>query len=460
MIDIKKEIFRAYDIRGIVDIDFDTEWVEKLGQACGTWFLKHGWNRAVIGHDCRHSSSAYQEAIARGLNASGIDVVFLGLVPTPAFYFAAKHLNFKAGVMITASHNPPEFNGFKIWGGETTIHSEQIQEIYSIMKSGKLSEGSGFCTAHNIIPSYSEALLSRIKITRPVKVVIDGGNGAGGLIAYDLLKRAGAEAIPLYCEPDGNFPNHHPDPVVEDNLTDLKKVVLKHKAEVGIGLDGDADRIGSVDEKGLFLSGDRLLAIYSRELLSRKPGETVIADVKCSHLLFEDIKKHHGTPLMAVTGHSFMKSKMIETGAGLGGEISGHIFFKDRFFGFDDGIYSALRLVEILSSSTTPLSQMLADWPKTYYTPELRIECPESIKFKVVETALNYFKTRYEVISIDGARILFPDGWALIRASNTQAALTLRFESTSEKGLEELRSVVEKPLQNWIAGKDLLNQEG
>lgn len=457
MKDVKREIFRAYDIRGVVDRDFDHQWVERLGQACGTWFRKYGWQRAVIGHDCRHSSPGYQEAIAQGLNAAGVDVIQLGLVPTPAFYLAAKTLNLKAGIMITASHNPPEFNGFKIWGGETTIHSGQIQELYSIMKSGEFSRGSGFCTAHNFIPTYIDTLFSKIRIKRPVKVVIDGGNGAGGHIAYELLKRAGVEAIPLYCDPDGDFPNHHPDPVVEEYIGDLKKAVVEHGAEVGIGLDGDADRIGAVDEKGRLIPGDRLLAIYSRELLARKPGETVIADVKCSHLLFSDIEEHGGKPLMAVTGHSIMKARMAETGAALGGEMSGHIFFKDRFFGFDDGIYSALRLVEILSASETPLSQMLADWPASYYTPEIRIDCPEEIKFKVVEAALKYFENGYEVISIDGVRIAAPDGWALLRASNTQAALTLRFEANSPERLNELRSIVETPLKDWIAGKGLID---
>lgn len=454
--DINKDVFRAYDIRGIVGIDFDIKWVEDLGRACGTWFVRHGWNRAVIGHDCRHSSAGYQAAIAAGLNSCGVDVVFLDMVPTPVFYFAARHLDFKAGVMITASHNPPEFNGFKIWGGETTIHSENILEIYDIMKSASFVEGSGLCTYHNIIPTYSETLLSGIEIKRPVKVVVDGGNGTGGLLACDLLERAGIEVVPLYCEPDGNFPNHHPDPVIEEYTADLKKAVLQHGAEAGIGLDGDADRIGVVDDTGRLMPGDRLLGVFAREILSRKPNSTIIADVKCSHLLFEDIKKHSGNPLMAVTGHSIMKSRMLETGAELGGEISGHIFFKDRFLGFDDGIYAALRIVEILSGAKTPLSQMLADWPETFYTPEIRVDCPENIKFKVVETALDFFSGTYEVISIDGVRIIFPDGWALIRASNTQAALTLRFEADTVERLNELRLIVEEPLRNWTKGHDLL----
>ncbi|MBI9112024.1 phosphomannomutase/phosphoglucomutase [Maridesulfovibrio ferrireducens] len=443
---INKEIFRAYDIRGVVDVDFDEEWVENLGRACGTWFRRKGWDRAVIGHDCRHSSPGYQTAIIRGLNMSGVDVLFLDMVPSPAFYFAAKKLNYKAGVMITASHNPPEFNGFKIWGEDTTIHSGDIQDIYELMENNDFIDGTGMGSFHNIIPYYIEDLLSGIKLKRPVKVVLDGGNGAGGHIALELLRQAGAEVIPLYCEPDGDFPNHHPDPVVEAYMGDLLKAVVEHGAEAGIGLDGDADRIGAVDETGKLMPGDRLLAIYARDMLSKNPGEMVVADVKCSHLLFEDISKHGGKPLMAKTGHSIMKAKMAETGAGLGGEMSGHIFFADRFYGFDDGLYAALRLIEILSQEEKPLSKMLEDWPETFFTPELRIDCPEKIKFELVELATTQFKTEYEVIDIDGARILFEDGWALIRASNTQAALTLRFEASSPERLTQIRTIVESLL--------------
>lgn len=447
MKDIKREIFRAYDIRGVVGSDFDEEWVEQLGKACGTWFKSKGWDRAVVGHDCRHSSPAYQSAIIRGLNSCGIDVLFLDLVPSPAFYFAARKLNYKAGVMITASHNPPEFNGFKIWGNDTTIHSGDIQEIYEIMKSGTFNSGKGMASGHDIVPYYIEDLLKDIEIKRPVKIVLDGGNGAGGHIALDLLRKAGVDVIPLYCDPDGDFPNHHPDPVVEKYMGDLLEAVVTHGAEAGIGLDGDADRIGAVNEKGEMIPGDRLLAVYAREMLGRKPGSTVIGDVKCSHLLFDDIEKHGGKAVMARTGHSIMKAKMAETDAELGGEMSGHIFFSDRFYGFDDGIYSALRLVEIISEAVEPLSKMLDDWPQTYFTPELRIDFPEQIKFKVVENAVKELSKQYEVIDIDGARIIFENGWALVRASNTQAALTMRFEADSPEHLDKMRNTVETLLE-------------
>ncbi len=451
MKEIRKEIFRAYDIRGVVDQDFDEEWVERLGRACGTWFRSKGWDRAVLGHDCRHSSPAYQQAVGRGLNASGVDVLFLNLIPTPALYFAAKKLNYKAGVMITASHNPPEFNGFKVWGGETTIHTDDIQEIYKIMESGDFVDGSGMASYHDIAPYYIEDLLSDIKLERPVKVVLDGGNGAGGQIALEMLRQAGAEVIPQYCEPDGNFPNHHPDPVVAEYMGDLFKAVVEHGADVGIGLDGDADRIGAVDEKGNLIPGDRLVALYSREMLERKPSETVVADVKCSHLLFKDISEHGGKPLMARTGHSVMKAKMIETGAGLGGEMSGHIFFSDRFYGFDDGLYSALRLLEILSRTDKPISEMWDEWPQTFFTPELRVEYPEEIKFELVQRALEELAKDYEVIDIDGVRVVFDGGWALVRASNTQAALTLRFEASSQEQLTEIKDTVESLLERLAA---------
>ncbi|WP_320171510.1 phosphomannomutase/phosphoglucomutase [Maridesulfovibrio sp.] len=455
MKEINREIFRAYDIRGVVGSDFDEEWVEMLGRACGTWFRKKGWDRAVVGHDCRHSSPAYQQAMVKGLNSCGVDVLFLDLVPSPVFYFAARKLGYMAGVMITASHNPPEFNGFKVWGKDTTIHSGDILDIYEIMKSGDFAEGCGVASFHNIIPFYVEDLLSGIRIERPVRVVLDGGNGAGGHIALELLRRAGADVIPLYCDPDGDFPNHHPDPVVEKYMGDLLAAVVDHKAEAGIGLDGDADRIGAVDENGRLMPGDRLLAIYAREMLGRKPGETVIGDVKCSHLLFSDIETHGGKAIMARTGHSIMKAKMAETGAGLGGEMSGHMFFSDRFYGFDDGIYAALRLVEILSKSKPPLSGMLEDWPETFFTPELRVDCPERIKFRIVERAVEELSKRFRVITIDGARVVFEHGWALVRTSNTQAALTLRYEADSPQHLEEIRKIIDsllKQLRNELEG--------
>ncbi len=447
---ISREIFRAYDIRGVVDRDFDSEWVEALGRACGTFFVRHGWSRALIGCDCRASSPEYVERLCKGINDTGVDVVVLGLVSTPVFYYAAKHLGFRAGIMVTASHNPPDQNGFKIWGGESTIYGQDIVAVYDLMISGDFARGTGLTSWHDIRPSYAEDLLSRVHLERQVKVVVDGGNGTSGELTADILRRAGAEVTCLYCEPDGSFPNHHPDPVVEEYAGDLKDKVLEVGADVGIGLDGDGDRIGAVDERGRLLFGDQLLAIYARELLAEAPGATVLGDVKCSHLLFRDIAEHGGNPVMCATGHSLVKARMKETGAGLGGEMSGHMFFGHNYYGFDDATFGALRLVEILSRSPLPLSRYLDNWPTVFNTPEIRMECPEDIKFEVVRRAQEYFAKQHEVIDIDGVRVVFSDGWGLLRASNTQAVLVLRFEAESGERLAEIRQVIERPLMRWI----------
>jgi len=451
MKEINREIFRAYDIRGVVDQDFDPEWVETLGRACGTYFMGLGINQAVVGHDCRHSSPEYQARMVRGLQSTGVDVVFLNMVATPLFYFAVKKLGRKAGVMVTASHNPSDFNGFKVWAGDSTIHSQEIQNIYEIMVKGEFAVGKGVSSELDIEPEYLAYLKDQGPIAGPVRVVVDGGNGAAGLVCAQALENAGAEVIPIFCQPDGNFPNHHPDPTVMKNNADLVATVLKEKAQLGIGLDGDGDRIGVVDEKGQMIYGDQLLAIYARDVLKNKPGSSVIGEVKCSHLLFNDIEKHGGRPIMWKTGHSLIKAKMKEENAPLAGEMSGHMFFADRYYGFDDAIYSAQRLVEIVARKKhTLVSQYLDDWPKTFNTPELRMECPERIKFKVVKKAQEFFRQDYNIVDVDGVRIIFEDGWALLRASNTQPVLVLRFEAESEARLTEFRKIIEKPLKKWI----------
>jgi len=451
MKEINQGIFRAYDIRGVVDKDFDEEWVETLGRACGTYFRRQGLAQAVVGHDCRHSSPAYQAAMANGLAATGVDVIVLNMVSSPMFYFAVKTLGKKAGVMITASHNPPEFNGFKVWAGESTIHSEEIQEVYNIMTAGEFETGSGVVSEHDIQPAYVEELSSQLNLPEPIKVVVDGGNGAGGDVCADILRKCGAEVVEIYTEPDGSFPNHHPDPIVAEYMTDLMGKVVEAGAAAGIGLDGDGDRIGIIDEQGNLLYGDQLLAIYARGVLKKSPGATVIAEVKCSHLLYQDIKKHGGNGVMWKTGHSLIKAKMRETGAVLAGEMSGHMFFADRYYGFDDGAYAALRFVEIMSERPgEPVSSYLADWPKTFNTPEIRKDCPDAIKFDVVARAQEHFRKQYDIIDVDGVRITFPDGWGLMRASNTQPVLVLRFEAESEKRLAEIREVIEAPLDAWI----------
>lgn len=452
-----KHVFRAYDIRGLVDTDFKGDWVERLGKACGLYFLRHGQQSAVVGRDCRPSSPAFLNALVRGLTSVGVDVISIGMVPTPALYFAVKHLNRAAGVMITASHNPPQYNGFKIWSGPTTIYGEAIQEIWRIMHAEDfptLASGVGVASEHDILPSYKEAILSRNRLSssmnRPLKVVVDGGNGSGGLVLAEVLESMGADVTRLFCEPDGTFPNHHPDPIVEDNMRALMASVRENGADLGIGLDGDADRLGAVDARGRLLNGDELLAIYARDLLERQPGALILGDVKCSDRLFNDITARGGEPRMCVTGHSVVKAKMQETGAALAGELSGHMFFAENWYGFDDALYGAARLLDILSRLPEPLTA-LPGWPTAFSTREVQLVCPDEHKFAVVKKAQDFFAKRYPMSDIDGARVTFPHGWGLVRASNTQPVLVLRFEADSTEHLAAIRQEMETHIEGWIA---------
>ncbi len=445
----QNHIFRAYDIRGIVDVDFDLEWVRRLGQTLGAYFLQCGHQSAVVGRDCRPSSPSFNHALADGLSASGVDVINIGMVPTPVLYFAVKHLGKSAGVMITASHNPPEYNGFKIWSGFTTIYGTEIQKIRTIFENNAFPSGNGLICEHDIMPAYIDAVTSGTSLARPIKVVVDAGNGAGGPAMLDILRRLGAETVPLYCEPDGNFPNHHPDPTIEANMTDLIAKVAAEGAEVGIGLDGDADRLGVVDAAGRLLNGDELLAIYARELLARRPGSQIIADVKCSDRLFKDIRNRGGDPLMWITGHSVVKAKMQETGAPLAGELSGHMFFDDQWHGFDDAIYGAARLLGILSRSTEKLTEM-PGWPLAFSTREIQLPCPDSCKERAVSMARENFKAKYNTYDIDGARVSFDDGWGLVRASNTQPVLVLRFEAENAARLAEIKDEMETVIKSCV----------
>lgn len=448
-----KYVFRAYDIRGLVDTDFTGDWVERLGKACGLYFLQRGQRSAVVGRDCRPSSPAFLEALTRGLTSVGVDVISIGMVPTPALYFAVKHLNRQAGVMITASHNPPQYNGFKIWSGPTTIHGEAIQDVWRIMSAGEFpapEHGAGVASEHDILPAYKEAILARAKLSKPIKVVVDGGNGSGGEVLADILDTMGADVTRLFCEPDGTFPNHHPDPIVEDNMRALMAKVREMGADLGIGLDGDADRLGAVDANGRLLNGDELLAIYARDLLERQPGALVMGDVKCSDRLFNDIRQRGGNPQMCVTGHSVVKAKMQETGAPLAGELSGHMFFAENWYGFDDALYGAARLLDILSRLAEPLTQ-LPGWPAAFSTREVQLACPDKHKFAVVKKAQEFFGQRYPMNAIDGARVTFPHGWGLVRASNTQPVLVLRFEADSPEHLSQIRQEMESHIEAWIA---------
>ena len=448
-------IFREYDIRGMVGKDLTPDVVREIGRGYGTMMRNLGKRHVTVGRDNRLSSKDFRDAIVEGILSTGIDVTDCGLIPTPLLYFSLFHLPVDGGVQITGSHNPPEFNGFKLGVGKTTIHGKEIQHVREIIESGKLSQGKGTLKEYDIITPYLEMVKSKIKLNKKLKVVIDGGNGTSGLIAPKLLRDLGCEVTELYCNLDGNFPNHFPDPTVVKNLTDLIKKVKDEKADVGIGYDGDADRIGVVDNDGNIIWGDQLMIIFARDILKRKKGAKVVFEVKCSQNLGNDIKKHGGIPIMWAAGHSLIKDKMLKENAEFGGEMSGHIFFKDGYFGFDDAIYASLRLLLILSNTNQKITEMLADVPKTFTTPEIRVDCPDEEKFEIVKKITSDFKKEYDVIDIDGARVIFNGGWGLIRASNTQPVLVVRFEAETEKKLEDFKKILYQRLNKFPALKNL-----
>ena len=426
--------------------------VRRATQGLANYIIKQGGaaKGVAIAFDSRHMSPEFAMEAAMTLAANGIKAYkFESLRPTPELSFAVRELGCVAGINITASHNPPEYNGFKVWAGQSTIHGEEIQKIKAIFEEGAFAEGTGTASRIDIIPTYKQDILSRFKLARPVKVVLDGGNGAGGEICADILTKLGATVIPMFCEPDGDFPNHHPDPVVEANMQALMARVKEEKADLGIGLDGDADRLGIVDPDGRLLFGDEVLSLYARELLTRKPGSTVIADVKCSSRLFNDIKAHGGTPMMWTTGHSIIKAKMQEVGAPLAGEMSGHMFFADNWYGFDDAIYGSARFVALFSAQDKPMTE-LPGWPASFATREINIPCPDNAKFAVVEKVKAHFRALYDTIELDGARVNFPHGWGLVRASNTQPVLVTRFEADSAEALAAIREEMKTPLKKWI----------
>jgi len=444
-------IFREYDIRGTVETDLTGELVLKLGKAVGTYLLEHNIKEMVVGRDCRLSSDSLRDSLVKGLLSTGIDVVDIGVCHSPLLYFSLFHLDKNGGVMITGSHNPPEFNGFKICRGKTTIYGSEIQKLKDIIKKGTFTTGSGNLSDTDILPAYWNKIAEDIKLSKELKVVIDAGNGTGGHASVPLLKRLGCRVQELYCNMDGNFPNHHPDPTVPHCLKDLIETVKKEKADVGIGYDGDADRIGAVDEKGNIIWGDMLLIIFAREILKESPGATFISEVKASQNFYNDITQKGGRAVMWKTGHSLIKAKMKEENALLAGEMSGHMFFAHRYFGFDDAVYATCRLLEILSQTKAPLSSLLSDLPETFTTPEIRIDCPDSKKFEITEKVKAHFKKSYETIDIDGVRILMENGWGLVRSSNTQPVLVLRFEADSRERLEKIKNEVESVVESFIS---------
>jgi phosphomannomutase/phosphoglucomutase len=400
-----------------------------------------------VGRDCRLSSDRYAERLIAGLTATGAEVTDIGVCPTPLLYFSIAHLEQDGGVMITASHNPGEYNGFKICRGLDSVHGEELQQVFAIVQNGDFVVGEGSRRAMDLAPAYTAVLTENLKLARPMRVAVDAGNGTAGPLAVPILTALGCEVVPLYCEMDGRFPNHPADPTVAANLADLIRTVLDRGLDLGIGFDGDGDRIGVVDERGRIVYGDRLMILFAREILARKPGATFISEVKCSKTLYDDIERHGGRAIMWKTGHALIKKKMKEVKAELAGEMSGHMFFADRYFGFDDAIYAAGRLLEILSATDRRIAELLADVPATVTTPEIRVDCPDPIKFDVVARVTAVLRRSHPVIDIDGVRVLFEDGWGLVRASNTQPALVLRFEAFTEDRLAEIRDLVEGVLR-------------
>ena len=442
-------IFREYDIRGLAEEDFDVHFARLLGQVHGSAVAEKGGKRVAVGWDCRATSEGYAKAVMDGLQSAGLKVYDIGVCPTPVLYFSLFHLDLDGGVEVTASHNPSEYNGFKVCAGKETIYGARLQELRSRIERKDFKERSGGGReSYSIIPPYQEHLRRDVpRLERPLKVVVDAGSGVAGPVAPVIFRRLDCEVWEIACIPDGTFPIHHPDPTVPENLELLIHKVKEVKADLGIAYDGDGDRIGVVDEQGNILWGDDLLILFARDVLKRHPGAVVISEVKCSQRLFDQIKLHGGVPIMWKAGHSLLKAKMKETHAVLAGEMSGHMFFADRYFGYDDAIYASIRLLELLARTRKPLSALLADVPKSFSTPEIRVDCPDDQKFVITERARDFFRRHYPIIDIDGVRIQFPEGWGLIRASNTQPALVLRFEAQTPDKLREYREIIEAKLK-------------
>lgn len=440
-------IFREYDIRGIAGNDIMEEDVVSIGKAYGSLLNQQNKKKISVGRDCRQTSEKFSELFIQGILSTGCDVIDIGTCPTPVLYFSIQHLNLDGGAMVTASHNPPEYNGFKLMSGLDSIHGSGLQDIRGIIDKNEFVQGNARVSQKDVITPYKEYILNNIDIRGSIKIGIDAGNGTGGITALPVLKSLGCEVHDIYCDMDGTFPNHEADPTQKKNLLDLIKLVKDKNLDLGVGYDGDADRIGVVDKNGGVIYGDQLMVIYAREILARNPGATFISEVKCSMVMYDDIRKHGGNAIMWRTGHSLIKKKMKEENAALAGEMSGHMFFKDRYLGFDDALYATCRLLEIMADTGLGVDELIADLPKTYTTPEIRVDCADEIKFDVVDKIVALFKAKQTVIDIDGLRAIYDDGWGLVRASNTQPALVLRFEALSEKRLDDIRNEIESELK-------------
>ena len=443
---VSQGIFRQYDIRGIVGRDLTEEAATLIGRAYGTYLLGNDARGAVsVGRDNRPSGAMLRDALIRGVTSTGLDVIDVGVIPTPLLYWSLHHLPVSGGIQITGSHNPPEYNGFKLSEGTTSLHGEGIQRLYQIIQSGTFATGEGRVRYEPVIEPYLDDIVQRIgPLSRSLRVVLDCGNGAGALVGPQLLQRIGADLTTLFCESDGTFPNHHPDPTVVENLEDIIAAVREQRADVGIAFDGDADRIGVIDERGEIIWGDHVLILYARDVLERTGrGQAVIFDVKCSQALPDAIEAAGGRPIMWKTGHSLIKDKMKAECAPVAGEMSGHMFFEEGFYGHDDAIYGAARLLRILADANRSVSELLADVPRFVSTPEIRVEVDEERKFGIVEDAVKHFRAVHDVIDVDGVRVLFGDGWGLIRASNTQPVLVLRYEARTPERLQAIRGEFE-----------------
>ena len=443
---MKSHIFRQYDIRGIVGEDLDPEVTEAVGRAFGSRVRRDANSSSptvAVGCDNRTTSPALAEGLISGIRSAGVDVFDVGTVPTPVLYWSEVKLGTDAGVQITGSHNPPEWNGIKMTYGGSSLYGDAIQDLLHSIQASNFTSGSGGYERLTVLDRYVDDIAARFSLDQPMRVAVDCGNGTGSILAVRLLEAIGVEVTPLFCESDHTFPNHHPDPTVDENLIDLIRTIESGNHDLGVAFDGDADRIGAIDDQGKIIRGDILLLLFGLDLLKKRgPGQKLIFDVKCSQVLPELFKEAGGEPIMWQTGHSLIKKKMRETGALLAGELSGHIMIADDYLGFDDALYNACRLIEIISHSGRTLSEMISDFPEYSSTPEIRIDVTEDQKWAVVSEAEAYFKEKYDVIGVDGVRILFGDGWALLRASNTQPAIVARFEARSESRLLEIRTEI------------------
>jgi len=438
---INKYIFREYDIRGKVSDDFPPEVVENLGKAFGTFISRSGGQEIALSGDVRLTTPSLIESFKTGVLSTGVDVINIGILPTPANYYSMFKLDVAGAVQITGSHNPPEFNGFKMSRNKKSVFGDSIQDLRSIIEKEDYETGEGDEAPYKIINDYRKMISEKISIERPLRVVMDCGNAAAAICAPDIFKKFNIELTELYCDVDGAFPNHHPDPTVKENLTDLIKLMKTGNYDVGIAFDGDADRVGVVDETGEVIWADQLMALFLPELVN--PGDEILYDVKCSKALEEEIIKYQGKPVMWKTGHSLVKQKMVELNCKFGGEMSGHIFFADDYYGYDDAIYVAARLLQTLSRSKKTLSELRSELPKYFSTPEIRLEAnSDEEKFMISKKAVDYFTANFDCSTVDGVRINFEDGWGLVRASNTQPVIVCRFEATSEERMQQIKKLI------------------